>query len=778
MKVATRSNETYTQRDTRMEYGTYLIGRHQINGALAEICSTLFQDADFVKQVLGTIPVEKIAQVFDTRHPAEERVKPADEIVSQVTLNSRLGRWLPMHHLLNRLEFSSAFYPGYRDHSIHSLQVFLLGWYLYLNCTVIRESLAHSLRLRATDPGYLSDFELFQEWWTIASLWHDLGYPFEATSFIPDTAFRTKLLQELSKEFGTEPFRAALMGLKPSMSSAELRELYRHGKYYPWELKNTDSLFTESINTPINEMWKRLGASAPDPTAAVITLTTQTPAGRPSYWDHGLMGGLILSAWWNEVEQFVISFAESSPIIDNIVPFKERESAALDVMSLAGSATCAIEAIAFHNIALHQWSANDLRPLFEKLSSYRSPSLNNESHLFFLALCDTLQDWDRHHFSPTTVANYRPAVPSSSMLLQAKDTSIAVALDSPDPVATVKKLFKDWLDNSDIDRLFTSSPQYTYPTLVSQLDPQITVAHVSGSKQTLDRMTQTVIQMTSQIRETLITDSNTAVLKIGYAVDDGLTELKRLETRLLPGHRSDFYDGDDWRQLVTVQSMACATIGVNTAVTKGMITSKLGDGGFGVVYSVLPSDTSAGNLFAYKVYHSADLSNSPKRELFRRGFDAMRHLKDNPGVVDVFEFTEFPVGFYMRLINGPDMLQGLSLLSDLHQRIHVLEQIGRILVYAHQKNIYHRDIKPANVILDSERNHQPVLTDFDLAWISGRSTITSAAFASMLYGAPEQFEDRLSPLRSRPTVDVFSFGKLMYYVLTDQEPPPLASFDD
>lgn len=133
----------------------------------------------------------------------------------------------------------------------------------------------------------------------------------------------------------------------------------------------------------------------------------------------------------------------------------------------------------------------------------------------------------------------------------------------------------------------------------------------------------------------------------------------------------------------------------------------------------------------------------------------------------------------MKLINGRDLLDDLASIKDIHERLSLLETIARTLVFAHSRNVVHRDVKPANVIVDRTAGVVvPVLTDFDLAWIPDRSTITSAAYASLKYGAPEQFENRLSVHRSKPTVDVFSFGALMYYVLTDQEPPPMGGFQE
>jgi serine/threonine protein kinase len=739
---------------------------------------------DFVEHVLRRTTPAELLHALDSQHPAEERVGVADAVITKLAATSRLGRWVPMHHILNKLEYSSAFYAGYRDHTIHSLQTCLLGWYLYLHCGALRTALLATLRVRATDAGALSDFELFHEWWTLASLWHDLGYPFEATAIVTDNDFRGRVLAQLSDDLGSQPFRGALATLTTaSPTEATYRQLYRHGGYFPWRLQHMDELLHGEQRIYINELWQRLGATSDDPSQSIVTLTTQAPPDRPPYYDHGHIGALLVATWWLEIERFAMSFAAANAGIDPLVPPGRRDDAAFEVMTLGGPAVAAVEAIAFHNLSLRQWPDTELHRLFADRALYRKPSLNTESHLVFLALCDTLQDWGRHHFAPTTVAKYRPAVPASAMLLQARDDGIAVHLEGRDAVADIHRLFADWLSD-DVFSLFLAGAEFSRPALVASASGHVSISDVSESRDTRRRIETLIIALTASTRADLISNPDTAILRFGAAIDDGLSEVRRLEPRVLPRERDELYESAAWRHFITVQQMVASSVGIGTQVAQGYITSRIGDGGFGVVYLVARNDRPDLSPVAYKVYHSADLSNRAKRELFRRGFEAMRKLADSPGVVDVYEFTDFPVGFFMRLVNGPDMLvalagdkdQGARLSLDVHQRLRLLEQIAQILVYAHNHNVVHRDVKPANVILDADQEYRPVLTDFDLAWISGRSTITSAAYVSMRYGAPEQFEERLAPLRNRPTVDIFSFGALSYFALTDQEPPPLGSF--
>ena len=171
----------------------------------AELCSVLCANEEFSSHIVTELSLEQIVGARDTSTPHEERVTQAQDVARTIRENTLLGSWLPFHTQLPDLEYSNKFYPGYRDHTIHSLQVYLLGWYFYLNCGPLHDSIVQLLRLRGTDGGTLSDLEIFREWWTTTALWHDWGYPFEATAIISKSNFRAQLLERLSQERDRSP---------------------------------------------------------------------------------------------------------------------------------------------------------------------------------------------------------------------------------------------------------------------------------------------------------------------------------------------------------------------------------------------------------------------------------------------------------------------------------------------------------------------------------------------------------------------------------------------
>jgi serine/threonine-protein kinase len=91
-----------------------------------------------------------------------------------------------------------------------------------------------------------------------------------------------------------------------------------------------------------------------------------------------------------------------------------------------------------------------------------------------------------------------------------------------------------------------------------------------------------------------------------------------------------------------------------------------------------------------------------------------------------------------------------------------------ILDYLHSRNppIIHLDITPENLLL--KRDGEIALIDFGLA-MTGASDKTSLLSGKTSYLAPEQ-------IKLKPVVqsDIFAFGCTLYYLLTGQDPTPVA----
>ena len=163
-----------------------------------------------------------------------------------------------------------------------------------------------------------------------------------------------------------------------------------------------------------------------------------------------------------------------------------------------------------------------------------------------------------------------------------------------------------------------------------------------------------------------------------------------------------------------------------TFTGQGQVTKRLGAGAFGTVWQV---DQPSGDRLAYKIYHPTEIEVKEKVARFDRGYRAMRQL-EHPHIVKVHGDTRCPIGFYMDFIDGPNLRDFAGTVSDAGDILELLIKIAETLQHAHGRNVIHRDVKPENIVLQYDINSQtwiPYLTDFDLAWFSSATQLTTGA---------------------------------------------------
>lgn len=191
------------------------------------------------------------------------------------------------------------------------------------------------------------------------------------------------------------------------------------------------------------------------------------------------------------------------------------------------------------------------------------------------------------------------------------------------------------------------------------------------------------------------------------------------------------------------------------------IEHKIGQGGIGVVYRA--HDEKLNRPVAIKVLRSRAQDSVGQRLLQEARQTAA--LSD-PAVVTVFSVLDEtdPPAIVMELVEGYPLDRFAAHLT-VTQKTSLLREVARALAAAHARGLVHRDLKPENVMVGPDM--RPRLLDFGLALSIEEARLAGRGFeGTPLYASPEQV--RSAPLT--PASDVFSFGSMMFKVLTGRPP--------
>ena len=205
------------------------------------------------------------------------------------------------------------------------------------------------------------------------------------------------------------------------------------------------------------------------------------------------------------------------------------------------------------------------------------------------------------------------------------------------------------------------------------------------------------------------------------------------------------------------------------------IRSKIGMGGMGEVY--LAQDTTLSRNVAIKFLPVDSTASEQANKRLLREARAAANL-DHPNICTVHEVAEENGRSFivMQYVEGETLDVRIKEKSlGVSEAISFAIQIGDALSEAHARRIIHRDIKSLNVMINSRG--QAIVMDFGLAKFLTETTDNEAETKSLLttpgtiigtmpYMSPEQVHAQ--PLDAR--TDIFSFGVLLYEMLTGQQP--------
>lgn len=219
----------------------------------------------------------------------------------------------------------------------------------------------------------------------------------------------------------------------------------------------------------------------------------------------------------------------------------------------------------------------------------------------------------------------------------------------------------------------------------------------------------------------------------------------------------------------TVVPGRCDCKAGDVVASRYTVEKVLGKGSFGVVYKVKDSDEKP---WALKLLRLWDVPSSIRQSLIGRFEMEYKtsciksnnlvhsvdcgYLNGNPYIV--MEFC--PGGDLTQMIGGKDVSY-VRIAKDILNGLHVLHVNGKV----------HRDLKPENVLFKEDGT--AVLTDFGISGdrnkrmtelnIFGRPT---QVFGTYAYMPPEQVSRARGNSTVLPTTDLYSFGVLMYRLIT------------
>ncbi len=194
---------------------------------------------------------------------------------------------------------------------------------------------------------------------------------------------------------------------------------------------------------------------------------------------------------------------------------------------------------------------------------------------------------------------------------------------------------------------------------------------------------------------------------------------------------------------------------------------ELGRGGMGTVYRAI--DVNTKQAVALKLLHP-DLLKDPenRKRLMTEG--QLLSSFNHPHILKVYEVGETEERGFIAM----EYLTGGTLREHLHKAFPLpFDEVKRITLQVasglkeiHAHAVIHRDMKTGNVMLDDQRNVR--IMDFGLSKSPLVTTMTTlgSVIGTLGYVAPEQVTNMNVDQRA----DIFSFGVILYELLTNQLP--------
>lgn len=153
-------------------------------------------------------------------------------------------------------------------------------------------------------------------------------------------------------------------------------------------------------------------------------------------------------------------------------------------------------------------------------------------------------------------------------------------------------------------------------------------------------------------------------------------------------------------------------------------------------------------------------------------------LLDHPGIVRVLDFSLSESGtpfMVMEFVKGETLDARMRRCDSPEEEValDLFIQIGEALSHAHSKGVLHRDLKPENIIVEEQPSGALLakLVDFGLAKITRETLVPTSSGDRLLVGTPAYMSpDTVRGLKYDQRSDIYSFGSVMFEVLTGRQP--------
>ena len=424
------------------------------------------EDSALARQVMDDsgLDIETLFRSFSKNNPEEQRIAGKQAIGQLWHAYPEFGPY-PFLETLSDFEFARTFYPDYREHVNHQLQVFWLGLYLFDSCELVRDLLKREAG--STDE--------FLRAWHACAIYHDIGYVLE-------------------NEGANEPSGEGWDRVRNDMNSALKRPLSMIPKFGDRLTKdverriiNEKRIFRPEIlavrDIDFTEKEDLLDRIAPFGLNAGLSSTNKkgqspfrvyydyafkhAPGDRPRFRDHGIASALLLLRSWSDYREYVneLSKYTDDPLLK--IVSKEIRKLVIDLKTCEDAVVRAAGAIALHNITPSLWEPADSLAHGLTLHAFQIRMLEDDPPpfpmAFLLGLADTLQAWDRPRFRALRKHD-TPGLSDQGMQLEVEKGKIFLSFKEDEefknPESSEKSRFfktcenlKQYLDNQAIDNL-------------------------------------------------------------------------------------------------------------------------------------------------------------------------------------------------------------------------------------------------------------------------------------------------------------------------------------